>query len=69
MIFNRKLRAQIAELELLLQLAYEHTLPDGGHRYFGTGCRHDNHEACKVVCKTCSSPCVCACHIPGYMGT
>jgi hypothetical protein len=63
---SRRLKAQIAALGVLLQRAYGHEHDDGGHRYLGTYCYHGDHDACKVVCKTCSSPCVCACHLPGF---
>lgn len=65
MLGDRRLKARIAELEGLLQQAYRHDLEGGGHRYYGGDCRHNNHGACLVVCKTCRSPCVCPCHIPG----
>lgn len=65
MLSDKRLKARIAELEDLLQQAYRHELADGSHRYYGTYCRHDNHDACLVVCKTCSSLCACNCHIPG----
>lgn len=40
----------------------------GGHLYYGTYCHHDNHGACKLVCKTCSSPCICPCHQEEVVG-
>jgi hypothetical protein len=47
-----------------------------GHRYLSTGCLHGEHGYCQsntgsqgqktpAVCKFCSSPCVCSCHLPG----
>ena len=35
-------------------------MPDIGHRYWSTHCRHGNHADCKGSCKICGSPCVCA---------
>lgn len=60
---------RIARLEKALQLAKVHKNADKDHEYYGTHCHHKDHELCKVICKTCSSPCVCICHIPGYQGT
>lgn len=48
-------------LDVLSHAAY-HLNDEGEHVYFGTYCHHENHGACKKVCKTCSSPCVCHCH-------
>jgi hypothetical protein len=30
--------------------------------YFSTYCIHDLHQDCRLTCKTCRAPCLCACH-------
>jgi cytochrome c556 len=30
--------------------------------YTSTYCIHDDHEHCRLTCKTCGAPCRCACH-------
>jgi hypothetical protein len=54
--------------------AYSSFVHRTGHRYLSAGCRHDEHGYCQsntgsqgqktpAVCKFCSAPCVCPCHI------
>lgn len=35
---------------------------DVGHGYLSTGCFHEEHEACRLTCKFCFTPCLCLCH-------
>lgn len=63
------LEEQLTQVNRSWMQASNHFDTQGNHIYYGTSCLHDDHEACKVICKTCSSPCVCVCHIPGYQGT
>lgn len=35
---------------------------EGDHVYLSTYCLHGEHLACRIVCKLCAAPCVCACH-------
>jgi hypothetical protein len=35
-----------------------------GH-YVSTYCIHDDHEHCRLTCKTCGVGCRCSCHIDG----
>jgi hypothetical protein len=30
--------------------------------YTSTYCIHEDHENCRLVCKTCEEPCLCDCH-------
>lgn len=30
--------------------------------YYSTYCIHGIHKGCRLTCKTCKSPCLCACH-------
>ena len=32
--------------------------------YISTACIHDNHDGCRLECKTCAKPCRCSCHGP-----
>ena len=32
------------------------------HRYESTYCHHEWHSSCRLTCKVCAAPCVCACH-------
>lgn len=40
--------------------------PDGGRgwhpHYTSTYCIHQDHEHCRMTCKTCKAPCLCECH-------
>jgi hypothetical protein len=59
------LRRQFAEFE-------ENRPCPGGHdpvlamaqaaHYFSTYCLHDDHEHCRLTCKTCGQSCRCPCH-------
>jgi hypothetical protein len=33
------------------------------HAFFSTGCYHGQHGQCQQICKICSTPCLCPCHI------
>lgn len=37
--------------------------------YTSTYCIHDDHQDCRLVCKTCQSPCRCPCHTQGTRTT
>lgn len=37
-------------------------MASGDHIYLSTYCFHGEHDSCRLVCKMCSAPCVCACH-------
>lgn len=30
--------------------------------YLSTGCRHDQHDQCRMSCKFCTAECRCQCH-------
>jgi hypothetical protein len=30
--------------------------------YYSTYCWHENHEVCRLTCKTCGLSCLCSCH-------
>lgn len=32
------------------------------HVYLSTYCLHGKHSDCRLTCKTCAAPCICACH-------
>lgn len=32
--------------------------------YTSTYCIHELHDSCRLTCKHCQSPCLCACHAP-----
>ena len=58
------LEAELKEACRQLNDALAYRSPDGSHRYYGTYCRHEDHDQCKRVCKTCAAPCVCPCGHP-----
>jgi hypothetical protein len=55
----------LADVEHLLRLdklLRATALHGDEHRYLSTYCLHDNHDACRLRCKTCDASCVCDCH-------
>jgi len=32
------------------------------HDYLSTSCHHGKHDHCRLHCKWCPAPCLCACH-------
>lgn len=55
-------RTDNARLREELRLTLLHRNPDGTHGYTSTYCVHGDHDACRLTCKTCVSPCACPKH-------